>query len=149
MSPKGVAGTFAVAGDHTVAYLDITASGAETIAHLRENGRITLMFCAFEGPPKVLRLHGRARLVTVHDDEYVTWEPWFSERRGGRAVVVVDVQRIADSCGFGVPLMEYAGERDMLPAHAERKGPDGLANYRRDKNAASIDGLQAFDYDRL
>ncbi|WP_029136502.1 pyridoxamine 5'-phosphate oxidase family protein [Nakamurella lactea] len=147
VSPKGIGGTFVVIDDHTVAYLDITASGAETIAHLRDNGRITLMFCAFEGPPNVVRLHGHGRFVTIYDDEFNDLAPLFAEVPGSRAVIVVDVQRISDSCGYGVPLMEYAGERELLPQHMERKGPDGRADYRRTKNSTSIDGLPAFDFD--
>jgi predicted pyridoxine 5'-phosphate oxidase superfamily flavin-nucleotide-binding protein len=147
LSPKGVGGTFSVVDEHTVAYLDITASGAETVAHLRENGRITLMFCAFEGPPDVVRLHGRGRVVTIYDDEYHDWVGRFGETRGARAVIVVDVERVSDSCGYGVPLMDYVGERDLLPAHMDRKGPDGRADYRRQKNRVSIDGLPAFDDD--
>jgi hypothetical protein len=147
VSPKGIGGTFTVVDEHTVAYLDITASGAETVAHLRENGRITLMFCAFEGPPNVVRLHGRGRVVTLYDEEYGAWVGRFAETRGARAVVVVDVERVSDSCGYGVPMMEYAGERDLLPQHMERKGPAGQADYRRQKNRVSIDGLPAFDHD--
>lgn len=147
LSPKGIGGTFVVTGEHQVAYLDITASGAETIAHLRDNGRITLMFCAFEGPPNVVRLHGRGRVVTLYDAEYADLFGRFAETRGARAVIVVDVQRISDSCGYGVPLMKYAGERDLLPAHMDRKGVDGRADYRRKKNRTSIDGLAAFDHD--
>jgi predicted pyridoxine 5'-phosphate oxidase superfamily flavin-nucleotide-binding protein len=147
LSPKGVGGTFSVVDERTVAYLDITASGAETVAHLRENGRITLMFCAFEGPPDVVRLHGRGRVVTIYDDEYHDWVGRFGETRGARAVIVVDVERVSDSCGYGVPLMDYAGERDLLPAHMDRKGPAGRADYRRQKNRVSIDGLPAFDDD--
>ena len=147
LSPKGVGGTFAVVDEHTVAYLDITASGAETIAHLRENGRITLIFCSFERSPNVVRLHGRGRVVTVYDDEYDEWLDRFSEERGGRAVIVVDVERVSDSCGYGVPLMDFAGERHLLPEHMERKGGEGLLDYRRLKNRTSIDGLPAFDHD--
>jgi len=147
LSPKGVDGTFSIVDDRTVAYLDITASGAETIGHLRENGRITLMFCAFAGPPNVVRLHGRGRVVTVYDEEYHGWAGRFSETRGARAVIVVDVERVSDSCGYGVPLMEYVGERNMLPGNMERRGADGLVAYRRLKNLTSIDGLPAFDYD--
>lgn len=147
LSPKGVGGTFVVLDDARVAYLDITASGAETIAHVRENGRITLMFCAFTGPPNLVRLHGTGRVVSVYDEEYAELEGHFTETRGARAVVVVDVERISDSCGFGVPYLEYAGERDMLPPHVERKGVEGLLDYRRKKNRASIDGLPAFDDD--
>ncbi|PSL06058.1 pyridoxamine 5'-phosphate oxidase [Haloactinopolyspora alba] len=147
VSPKGIGGTFTVVDEHTVAYLDFTASGAETIAHLRENGRITLMFCAFSGPPNVVRLHGRGRIVTIYDDEFADWAPRFGELRGARAVIVVDVHRVSDSCGYGIPFMDYAGERDLLPPHMERKGDDGRVDYRRKKNAVSLDGLPAFDYD--
>lgn len=147
LSPKGVGGTFAVLDEHTVAYLDITASGAETIAHLRQNGRITLMFCAFTGPPKVLRLHGRGRVVSMYDPEYATLAEHFTEQRGARAVIVVDVTRISDSCGYGVPFMDFVSERDLLPAHMERKGEVGRLEYRRKKNLVSIDGLPAFDDD--
>jgi predicted pyridoxine 5'-phosphate oxidase superfamily flavin-nucleotide-binding protein len=147
VSPKGIGGTFTVVDDHTVAYLDITASGAETIAHLRDNGRITLMFCAFDGPPNVVRLHGTGRVVTLYDDEYADWATRFDTVPGARAVVVVDVERISDSCGYGVPLYDHVGERDLLPRHMERKGDEGQADYRRKKNLTSIDGLPAFDYD--
>ena len=147
LSPKGIGGTFVVVDDHTVAYLDITASGAETIAHLRDNGRITIMFCAFEGPPNTVRLHGTGRVVTLYDDEFETWLPRFTETRGARAVIVVDVTRVSDSCGYGVPLMEYVGERHLLPQHMDRKGVEGRAAYRRLKNTTSIDGLPAFHDD--
>lgn len=147
VSPKGVGGTFVVLDDRTVAYLDITASGAETIAHLRENGRITLMFCAFEGPPNVVRLHGRGRVVSLYDAEFAELVEHFGERRGARAVIMVDVERVSDSCGYGVPLYDHVGERDLLPAFMDRKGADGQATYRRAKNRTSIDGLPAFDDD--
>ncbi|MGH3387165.1 MAG: pyridoxamine 5'-phosphate oxidase family protein [Nocardioidaceae bacterium] len=147
VSPKGIDGTLTVVDERTVAYLDITASGAETIAHLRDNGRITLMFCAFEGPPNVVRLYGLGRVVTLYDDEYDEWVGRFGERRGARAVVVVDVERVSTSCGYGVPLMDYVGERDLLPAHMDRKGADGQVAYRHQKNRVSIDGLPAYDYD--
>jgi len=149
VSPKGIGGTFTVVDDHTVAYLDITASGAETIAHLREpgNGRITVMFCSFDRSPNIVRLHGTGRVVSVYDEEYAAWADRFSEVRGARAVVVVDVERVSDSCGFGVPVMEVAGERHLLPEDVERRGAEGLLEYRRLKNATSIDGLPAFDDD--
>lgn len=147
VSPKGVEGSFAVLDDHTVAYLDLTASGAETIAHLRENGRVTLMFCAFAGPPNIVRLHGRGRVVSLYDAEFGTLVEHFTERRGARAVIVVEVDRVSDSCGYGVPLYEHVGERDLLPAFMDRKGQAGQAEYRRRKNRTSIDGLPAFDDD--
>lgn len=147
VSPKGIDATFCVVDEHTVAYLDITASGAETVAHLRENGRITVMFCAFEGPPNIVRLHGRGRVITLYDDDYAAWAARFDDVAGARAVIVVDVERISDSCGYGVPLMSHQKERDVLPAHMERKGAEGQADYRRAKNRRSVDGLPAFDYD--
>jgi hypothetical protein len=149
VSPKGIDGTFVVVDEHTVAYLDVTASGAETIAHLREpgNGRITVMFCSFDRSPKVVRLHGTGRVVSVYDHEYDGWAARFTEARGARAVVVVDVERVSDSCGYGVPMMEMVGERHLLPEHMERKGTDGVLAYRRLKNTTSIDGLPAFDDD--
>lgn len=151
VSPKGVGGTFTVLDDHTVAYVDLTASGAETVAHLRQNGRITLMFCAFEGPPDIVRLHGRGRYVSLYDEGFdellARFDAGLDESRGVRAVVVVDVERVSDSCGYGVPLMEYRGERDLLPPFMERKGVEGRAAYRRQKNRTSIDGLPAFDMD--
>ncbi|AEE46829.1 pyridoxamine 5'-phosphate oxidase family protein [Cellulomonas fimi] len=147
VSPKGIDGSFVVLDDRTVAYLDLTASGAETIAHLRENGRITVMFCAFQGPPNIVRLHGRGRFVTLYDEGFAELAALFPETRGARAVVVVDVERVSDSCGYGVPLMEHVGERDLLPPYMERKGEQGQAAYRRQKNRTSIDGLPAFDFD--
>jgi predicted pyridoxine 5'-phosphate oxidase superfamily flavin-nucleotide-binding protein len=147
LSPKGIGGTFAVIDEHTVAYLDLTASGAETIAHLRENGRITLMFCAFEGPPNIVRLHGRGRVVSLYDEEFTALSALFDEQPGARAVIVVDVTRVSDSCGYGVPLMDYRGERDLLPPYLERKGTQGQIDYRRQKNQTSIDGLPAFTDD--
>ena len=151
LSPKGIAGTFVVVDEHTVAYLDITASGAETIAHLREpgNGRITLVFCSFDRSPDVVRLQGTGRVVSVYDEEYAGWADRFEETRGARAVIVVDVERVSDSCGYGVPLMDFADERELLPGHMERKGAAGLLDYRRLKNRTSIDGLPAFDDDPL
>lgn len=147
VSPKGIPGTSCVVDENSFAYLDITASGAETVAHLRENGRITIMFCAFEGPPNVVRLHGTGRVITIYDEEYAEWAPRFDDVAGARAVIVVDVARISDSCGFGVPNLSYDSERNMLPANMARRGLDGQADYRRTKNRVSLDGLPAFDYD--
>lgn len=149
LSPRGIPGTFRMLDEHTFAWLDTTGSGSETIAHLRENGRVTVMFCAFEGAPNIVRFHGRGRVVTRYDDEYGLLAPLFLDLPGARAVIVVDIERISDSCGFGVPLMEYAGERDLLQPYFERKGIEGTADYRRRKNRTSIDGLPAFDFDPL
>ncbi|MBX9245665.1 pyridoxamine 5'-phosphate oxidase family protein [Actinotalea ferrariae] len=146
VSPKGGRGTLVVAGPHTVAYLDLTASGAETIAHLRENGRITLMVCAFEGRPNIVRLHGTGRVVALGDPELDAWLPRFPEHPGVRAVIVVDVHRVSDSCGFAVPRMDYVGERDILDKANTHKGEEGLLAYRDLKNRRSLDGLPAVDW---
>jgi len=157
ISPKGPIGSLRVLDDSTVAYLDIIGSGAETIAHLRENGRIVVMLCSFDGPPRILRLHGRGEVVTPDDPRFGDLlarcafdDPAVPESR--RSIVVVDVTRIADSCGYGVPLMRYEGERPHAPAWAEKKlrtgGTDALTDYQRTKNAESIDGLPALDLDR-
>ncbi|GAA3807224.1 pyridoxamine 5'-phosphate oxidase family protein [Nocardioides panacisoli] len=147
LSPRGVPGTFAVLDAHTFAWLDGTGSGSETIAHLRENGRVTVMFCAFDGPPDIVRFHGTGRVVTRYDAEYAELAARFDELPGARAVVVVDVERISDTCGYGVPLMEYVGERDLLGPAFARRGEEGSAEYRRNRNQVSLDGLPAFDYD--
>lgn len=141
LSPKGLAGSFAVLGPSTVAYLDLTGSGVETIAHLRENGRIVVMCCAFEGPPRIVRLQGRGEAVVPGDDRFAGLVARFPSRPGIRSVVVVDVDRIADSCGFGVPVMRHEHDRSQLDAWAERQGPDGIVRYQAEKNARSIDGL--------
>jgi hypothetical protein len=140
LSPKGL-DTFAVLGDDRVAYLDLVGSGVETIAHLAENGRIVLMFCAFEGPPRIVRLHGRGRAVQPGDPGFEALAGRFEAHLGTRSVVEVEVTRIADSCGYGVPVMEYQGDRDRLDQWAEGKGVEGLVEYQAAKNAVSLDGL--------
>ena len=147
ISPRGVAGTSCVVEDLRFAWLDLSGSGAETVAHLRENGRITLMWCAFSGPPKIVRLHGTGRVVTIYDDEYAEWAGRFAEVPGARAVIIVDVERVSDSCGWTVPLMDHVGERDLVAPFFARKGVEGSADYRRQKNPVSIDGLPAYDFD--
>jgi hypothetical protein len=143
VSPRGLGDTFRVVDDHTVAWLDLTGSGVETIAHLRENGRIVVMFCGFDGPPKVLRLHGIGRVVTPQDDDWAARSVGFGDHPGVRAVIVVDVTRITDSCGFAVPTLTFTAESDLLDRNNERKGEKALTDYRATKNAASIDGLPA------
>jgi hypothetical protein len=140
LSPKGL-DTFRVLGPERVAYLDLTGSGNETAAHMAENGRITFMFCAFEGKPMILRLFGRGRAVLPDSDEWSSLMAEFDEIPGIRQIVVADIQRVQTSCGFGVPLMGAAQPRDELVAWAERKGEEGLTAYRREKNTTSIDGL--------
>lgn len=142
VSPRGLRDTFRVVDEHTVAWLDLTGSGAETIAHLRENGRIVVMFCAFTGPPKIVRLHGGGRVVVPGDDGWEVLVTSFGDGHpGARAVIVVDVTRISDSCGYAVPTFTFEAERDVLDRANARKGNEGLADYRARKNAASIDGL--------
>jgi hypothetical protein len=158
VSPKGPIGTLRVLDDHTVAYLDMVGSGAETVAHVRENGRIVVMLCAFEGPPRILRLHGRGEVVTADDPRFgelferAGFEVPHEVEEARRAIVVVEVTRIADSCGYGVPLMSYEGERPHMEAWAEKKmrvgGGAEIEAYVAEKNAESIDGLPAFDAER-
>jgi hypothetical protein len=140
VSPKGL-DTFRVLGPKTVAYLDLTGSGVETVAHLRENGRVTLMFCAFEGRPLIVRLYGRGRVVEPGDADWGELISHFPEYPGVRSVIVVSVERVADSCGYAVPLYEYRGERSQLIDYARNKGPEGMEEYKVRKNRASIDGL--------
>lgn len=142
LSPKGL-NTFRVLGPRRVAYLDYTGSGVETIAHIRENGRLTIMFCSFEGKPNILRLHGRGWLVEAQDAafESLMSEGKFEAFGPARAIIGLDVQRIADSCGFGVPLYEYRGDRAQIPEWCGRKGAEGVREYQLQKNARSIDGL--------
>ncbi|HEY6531745.1 MAG TPA: pyridoxamine 5'-phosphate oxidase family protein [Acidimicrobiales bacterium] len=142
LSPKGY-DTLRVIDDRTVAYLDLTGSGVETIAHLRENGRITLMLCAFTGPPRIVRLYGTGEVVEPGHPEWVDLVGRFPERSGARAVIRTAVDRLSSSCGFAVPFMDYVGERPTLGQWSDRQGGDGLAAYRAEKNAVSIDGLPA------
>lgn len=140
LSPKGL-DTFRVLGATTVAYLDLTGSGVETIAHLRENGRVTVMFCSFEGRPRILRLYGRGRAVEPGDAEWADLSAHFPALSGIRSLVVVEVERVADSCGYAVPRYEYVGDRPQLLDWAKKKGDDGLRMYQAQKNRTSLDGL--------
>jgi hypothetical protein len=142
LSPKGL-DSFAVLGPRRVAYLDLIGSGAETLAHLRENGRITFLFCAFEGPPRIVRLYGRGEAVEPGDAEWDALAACFPAYPSARSIVRAELVRVADSCGYGVPLYRYEAERTQLGAWAERKGPDGLRAYQRERNRESLDGLPA------
>lgn len=146
LSPKGL-DSFRILGPRQVAYLDLTGSGAETIAHLKENGRITLMFCAFEGAPNIVRLQGKGEAVEPGDGRFEGLLASFPPHAGVRSVILVALDRISDSCGYGVPLYEYKGERSQLLDWAQKKGPEGLAEYRRKNNRTSIDGLPAAKVD--
>ena len=139
LSPRGL-DSFSILDPHRVAWVDFTGSGIETIAHLRENGRICLMFCSFGKRPRIVRLHGRGTVHPPGDPMYDDIVARHPEDPGTRAVISVDINRISDSCGYGVPMMDMVGERDLLRLTAEKKGPDGLATYRAEHNV-SIDGL--------
>jgi hypothetical protein len=130
-----------VLGEKRVAYLDLTGSGNETSAHLEENGRITLMFCAFAGAPKILRLYGRGRTIIPGGGGWDALAADFRMMPGARQIIVVDIERVQTSCGFGVPMYDFQGHREMLTDWAAKKGADGIAKYHREKNAASIDGI--------
>lgn len=153
VSPKGGPGLFRVLGPHQVAYVDLIGSGVETVAHLQENGRIVAMFCAFDGPPKIVRLHGQGRVVPEDDPEYAALLPEFSVsddlRPLARGMVIIDVTRISDSCGFGVPKMEVVSERDQLLRWSEnqqaKNGDAWKARYMAANNAQSIDGIPGYD----
>ena len=144
LSPKGPIQTLRILDERTVAYLDLVGSGAETIAHLRENGRIVVMLCAFAGPPRILRLHGRGEVLPSGEIEFPEVDVLPEQPR---SVIRVAVDRIADSCGFGVPLMDYVGERPNSRRWTEGKlakgGPDAIERYKLQKNTLSIDGLPA------
>ena len=143
-SPKGH-DTFRVLGDREVAYLDLTGSGAETIAHVRDNGRITLMFCAFDGKPNIVRLYGRAQVIPSDHPDAAPWLAHFPTFLSARSIIAVSVHRVSTSCGHGVPVLGTAEDRTQLLDWAERKAEAGLRAYRRNRNATSIDQLPAID----
>jgi hypothetical protein len=142
-SPKGNRDEFAVLGERRVAYLDQTGSGVETIAHLQENARIVIMFCAFAGPPRIVRLHGMGRVVLTDEPDFTDLAGLFSGAAGVgvRSIIVVEVNRIADSCGYGVPIMTFEGHRPTMDQWSTRKGPEAIRTYWTEKNATSIDGI--------
>ncbi|HET7479406.1 MAG TPA: pyridoxamine 5'-phosphate oxidase family protein [Rubrobacteraceae bacterium] len=147
VSPRGL-DTFRVIGQNRVAWLDLTGSGVETIAHLKveeAGGRITLMFCAFEDSPRIVRLYGRGRVHEPGDDAHGELRSHFPDLPGARAIIDVTVDRVSTSCGFGVPLMEFMGHRDELIESARRKGETMMEAYRARKNAESIDGLPGLE----
>jgi hypothetical protein len=140
LSPKGL-DSFRILDPHTVAYLDLVGSGVETVAHVRENGRIVLMFCAFEGKPNIVRLHGCGQAIEPRQPEFDDLRALFPRFPGTRSVIKVVVHRIADSCGYGVPLYRFEGHRSQLGDWAERKGPEGVRTYKNERNRISLDGL--------
>ena len=140
LSPKGLE-SFRILSSNKVGYLDLTGSGNETSAHLQENGRITLMFCAFEEPPRILRLYGCGKTILPGTSEWESLYSQFPEIPGTRQIIVADIERVQTSCGFGVPLYEYQGQRETLVNWANKKGEEGIKEYHKKKNLVSIDGL--------
>jgi hypothetical protein len=140
LSPKGH-DCLRILSPNRAAYLDLTGSGNETSAHVRENGRLTFMFCAFDGPPRILRLFGKGHAVLPQDAEWDELSPLFPSILGTRQIMVIDIQVVQTSCGYAVPLYEYVAERDTLIRWAEVKGDEGLEAYWREKNVCSLDGL--------
>ncbi|MGB5335436.1 MAG: pyridoxamine 5'-phosphate oxidase family protein [Woeseiaceae bacterium] len=147
-SPKGL-DSFRVLGPKQVAYADTGGSGIETVAHLKENGRIVIMFCAFEGPPKIFRLYGTGRAVEPHDDGFDALLKAFPEMPAVRNFIVVEVESIRDSCGYGVPLYDFRKERDSLPNWIKSKSEQELLDYRLERNAESLDGLPGLDVEAI
>jgi hypothetical protein len=144
VSPKG-GEAFRILGPTEIAYQDYTGSGAETIAHLRENGCIVVMFCAFDGPPKIVRLHGSGRAISAEHPDFPEILRHFPDNPGTRSIIHIQIDRVSSSCGYSVPFYEFRGARPTLDEWAMAKGPDKLAAYRSEKNAKSIDGLPALD----
>ena len=140
LSPKGF-DCFRILSPSRVGYLDIVGSGNETSAHLLENGRITFMFCAFDGPPKILRLYGKGFSVLPGDNEWDELSKQFTILPATRQIIVADIFKVKSSCGFGIPLYDYRDERDHAFKWAEKKGEEGLEEYKKEKNMVSIDGL--------
>jgi hypothetical protein len=144
-SPKGL-DSLRVTGPRELVYVDFTGSGVETIAHLRENGRIVIMMCAFEGPPRIMRFQGTGEVLIPGTPEFHALIGRFPSHPGVRALVRVHVARIADSCGYAVPEMQFVREREALPMWALKRGEDGVRAYQLERNAASLDGLVGVDW---
>jgi Pyridoxamine 5'-phosphate oxidase len=140
LSPKGL-DCLRILSPQRVAYLDLTGSGNETSAHLAENGRVTFMFCAFSGPPNIVRLYGHGSTILPGSTEWAQLTPLFPDHAGARQIIAADIDRVQTSCGYAVPLMDYVGERDTLTRWANTKGEQGLIDYRCEKNVRSMDGL--------
>lgn len=140
ISPKGM-DSLRVLNDTTLAYLDVTGSGVETISHIRENGRLVMMFCAFEGRPFILRVHGKGSVIETKDASFPALRAHFGDLPGVRAIIKLDITRIADSCGWNVPLYAYEGTRDYYQNYADKLGPEGLREGQLAANMQSIDGL--------
>ncbi|MFT4971390.1 MAG: hypothetical protein ACI9XO_001430 [Paraglaciecola sp.] len=143
-SPKGL-DSFCILDKHTVAYIDLVGSGVETIAHLKENGRITIMFCAFEGAPKILRLYGKGEVLERDTASFEAMQHHFPDYINARSIIKIKVQRIQDACGYAVPILEFKQERDVLDKWAANKGTDGIKTYIRKRNSVSLDGMKGVE----
>jgi hypothetical protein len=141
LSPKGV-DSFRVLDPQTVGYMDLTGSGNETSAHLLADGRLTIMFCSFGEKPLILRLYGRGRVIRPDAAEWAMYRDQFPALPGQRQIVLLDIESVQTSCGFGVPRMNLVAPRDTLTDWAKKQGPEGVAEYQRKKNVVSIDGLK-------
>lgn len=144
VSPKGL-DSLRVLDPQTVAYVDLTGSGIETVAHLKENARIVIMFCSFERTPKILRLHGRGDVIEPGHTDFSDLRSLFPQYPGLRSIIRVRCERISDSCGWGVPRYEYLGQRTQLTAWAEKLGPEKVADYQRTENTESLDRLPGLE----
>ena len=144
-SPKGL-DSLRVVDDHTLAYLDLTGSGVETVAHVNENGRILIMLCAFEGPPRIMRFHGAGEVLVPGTVEFSALIGDFPPMEGVRSIIRVTVSRISSSCGYGVPLMDFKEDRRALPAWVDKRGAAGIVDYQRTVNAESLDGLAGVNW---
>ena len=140
VSPKGL-DCLHIFSPNQVAYLDLTGSGNETSSHLHENGRITFMFCAFDGAPNIVRLFGRGRTILPDTPEWDTLIPNFTPLAGARQIIIADIDMVQTSCGYAVPFFDYVAERDTWERWAENKGEEGLVAYRAEKNSCSLDSL--------
>jgi len=140
LSPKG-SDSFRVLSPTKVAYMDLIGSGNETSAHILENSRITFMFCAYDGPPNILRLYGTGSVILPQSSEWASLADHFTIIPGTRQIIVADIHKVQTSCGYSVPLYSYEGERDHAQKWAAKKGPEGLEAYKKEKNQQSIDGL--------
>ena len=145
LSPKGL-DTFRIVDPRTVAYLDLVGSGAETIAHLRQNGRIVVMFCGFDQPRRILRIWGEGRSLYPGEPGHGSLSEAFPDIPGSRSIIRVEIGKVGTSCGGGVPLMEMVSQRDFLPTWAEKKGPEAMWEYQKQNNEVSLDGLPAMDF---
>ena len=143
VSPKGL-DTFRVLDENTVAYLDLMGSGIETIAHLQENQRITILFTAFEGPPKSLRLYGKGEIVKYTSPQFANYAQHFIQHQGARSIIKVNVHRIQDSCGWSIPLYKFMGDRDVYDKYCDNKGREALESEIVIGNKKSLDGLEGF-----